>query len=674
MFDTVLVANRGEIAVRVIRTLRRLGVRAVAVYTGADEHSRHVADADVAVRLSGGYLDMSGLLEAARVTGAVAVHPGYGFLAENAEFARRCAEAGLVFVGPPPAAIEAMGDKIRAKATVSAAGVPVVPGVAEPRDDLAEAAGHIGYPVLIKPSAGGGGKGMLLVRSADALPEALQSARRTAVAAFGDGTLLVERFVERPRHIEIQVLADGHGEVIHLGERECSLQRRHQKIVEEAPSPLLDDVTRARMGAAAVEAARSVGYVGAGTVEFIVPGHRPSAAPVEFFFMEMNTRLQVEHPVTELVTGLDLVEWQLRVAAGESLPITQDEVRLTGHAIEARVYAEDPARGFLPTGGQVRVLREPTGEGVRVDSALAPGVIVSSEYDPMLAKIVAWGPDRASALRRLDAALADTTVLGVTTNLSFLRMLLAHPAVVAGDLDTGLVEREPTAVLPVPAASGRRAALAVAALVAHRDLFPPVVADPWDVPDGWRLGEPAWTSHLLSDAEGDAEVRVRRPARIGHDALTAEVAVDDADPSRVRLTWLRDDEPGLLAELAGVTRRYTFAWEGPGTIWLAGDGDTYRFELTRAGEPAARGVRGAADGVVRSPMPGTVLAVKAALGESVAEGQPLVVVEAMKMEHTVTAPMAGVVTELPAVPGRAVEMDALLAVVSVVLEEGEGTR
>ncbi len=350
-FERVLVANRGEIAVRIIRTLRALGITSVAVHTASDAGARHVVEADLAYQIPN-YLDISAIVEVAGAAGARAVHPGYGFLAENALFARRCAEAGLVFVGPPAGAIEAMGDKIRAKATVSAAGVPVVPGAAEPGDDLAT---WRHFPALIKPSAGGGGKGMVLVTAAADLPDALASARRTASAAFGDGTLLIERYIGDPRHIEIQILADGHGDVVHLGERECSLQRRHQKIIEEAPSPFVDAVTRERMGSAAVEAARAVGYIGAGTVEFIVDG-----TTGDYHFMEMNTRLQVEHPVTELVTGLDLVDLQLHVAAGQPLPFTQDEVRLTGHAVEARIYAEDPARGFLPTGGRILTLHEPT--------------------------------------------------------------------------------------------------------------------------------------------------------------------------------------------------------------------------------------------------------------------------------------------------------------------------
>ncbi|MFD1500808.1 acetyl/propionyl/methylcrotonyl-CoA carboxylase subunit alpha [Streptosporangium lutulentum] len=648
MFDTVLIANRGEIALRIIRTLRRLGIRSVAVYSDADAGARHTREADVALRLGGGYLDIGQILAAAAETGAQAVHPGYGFLAENAAFARRCAEAGLVFVGPPPEAIEAMGDKIRAKATVSAAGVPVVPGGAVPADDLAAAAERVGFPALIKPSAGGGGKGMVLVHSAAELPDALESARRTAAAAFGDATLLIERFVENPRHIEIQVMADTHGNVIHLGERECSLQRRHQKIIEEAPSPLLDAATRASMGAAAVEAARSVGYVGAGTVEFIVQG-----TTADYYFMEMNTRLQVEHPVTELVTGLDLVELQLRVAAGEPLPLAQDEVRLNGHAVEARVYAEDPSRGFLPTGGRVLALREP--EGVRVDSSLMVGGVVGSDYDPMLSKVIAWGPDRAGALRRLDGALAATTVLGVPTNIAFLRALINHPEVAAGDLDTGLVERHLDELVPgegVPAD-----VLTAAALVLHQEHVPSVPADPWDVPDGWRLGEAAWTTWRLESRDGVAEIRVRGLPETG-----AEVRSLDGDPDPSRATLSRDGGD-LLVTHGGTARRYALARDG-GTIWLGRDGDTWALTRRHLGDPADRaGVGGSADGVVRSPMPGTVLVVKTSVGEQVAEGQPLLIVEAMKMEHTVTAPIAGVVAELPARAGQAVGMDAVLAVV-----------
>ncbi|MCT9144873.1 acetyl-CoA carboxylase biotin carboxylase subunit, partial [Streptomyces violarus] len=486
MFETVLVANRGEIAVRVIRTLRSMGVRSVAVFSDADADARHVREADTAVRIgpapaSESYLSAERLLEAAVRTGAQAVHPGYGFLAENAAFAHACAEAGLVFIGPPADAISLMGDKIRAKETVQAAGVPVVPGGRDP--DLAEAARELGAPVLLKPSAGGGGKGMRLVRDLTRLEEEIASARREARASFGDDTLLVERWIDRPRHIEIQVLADAHGHVVHLGERECSLQRRHQKIIEEAPSVLLDEETRAAMGEAAVQAARSCGYRGAGTVEFIVNGSDPSS----YYFMEMNTRLQVEHPVTELITGLDLVEWQLRVAAGEPLAFAQQDVRLTGHAVEARICAEDPARGFLPSGGTVLRLREPQGDGIRTDSGLTEGTEVGSLYDPMLSKVIAYGPDRATALRKLRSALAETVTLGVQTNAGFLRRLLAHPAVIAGDLDTGLVEREVEGLIPTDVPEEVYEAAAAVRLDALTP-EPGGWTDPFSLPTGWRLG------------------------------------------------------------------------------------------------------------------------------------------------------------------------------------------
>jgi acetyl-CoA/propionyl-CoA carboxylase biotin carboxyl carrier protein len=679
MFRKVLVANRGEIAVRVIRTLRELGIASVAVYSDADESATHVREADEALRIgpaaaSESYLNIERIVAAAGSSGAEAVHPGYGFLAENARFARACADAGLVFIGPPPSAIEAMGDKIAAKAVVSAAGVPVVPGAGRAGMTDAELVAAVDprwFPVLIKPSAGGGGKGMRVVSSPAELPEALVSARRTAVAAFGDGTLLVERYVPTPRHIEIQVLADGHGNVVHLGERECSLQRRHQKIIEEAPSPLLTAAQRASMGAAAVSAARSVGYVGAGTVEFIVAGE----APDDFFFMEMNTRLQVEHPVTELVYGLDLVEWQLRVAAGEPLPFAGDAVPpMNGHAVEARVYAEDPARGFLPTGGVVLAVRSPSGPGVRVDSGLAPGVAVTSDYDPMLAKVAAWGPDRATALRRLDAALASTVVLGVGTNVAFLRGLVRDPDVVAGRLDTGLVERRIAAGdgEPAGAADASVEALAAAALARVLALEPSgPVTDPWDIPDGWRPGERAWTRFRLSPGPRTVtEVRVRGLASAG-----AEVAVGDGEPVRARASLYRASGPGgdvaaagdrghgtdLVLTYAGRTVRFAYAADGPVT-WLGRDGMAW---AVRDEPPAPlRGARaGAADGTVRAPMPGTILAVHVTAGDTVRTGQPLLVVEAMKMEHTVTAPVDGVVSELTAKAGQQVPMDETLAVI-----------
>ncbi|MFI6205208.1 biotin carboxylase N-terminal domain-containing protein [Streptomyces sp. NPDC051041] len=632
MFDTVLVANRGEIAVRVIRTLRSLGVRSVAVYSDADADARHVREADTAVRLgpapaAESYLSVERLLAAAARTGAQAVHPGYGFLAENAGFARACAEAGLVFIGPPADAIALMGDKIRAKETVREAGVPVVPGGRDPH--LAEAARDLGAPVLLKPSAGGGGKGMRLVRDLARLQEEIAAARREARASFGDDTLLVERWIDRPRHIEIQVLADGHGNVVHLGERECSLQRRHQKIVEEAPSVLLDEATRAAMGEAAVQAARSCDYRGAGTVEFIVPGNDPTS----YYFMEMNTRLQVEHPVTELVTGLDLVEWQLRVAAGEPLAFRQEDVRLTGHAIEARICAEDPARGFLPSGGTVLRLREPAGEGVRTDSGLSEGTEVGSRYDPMLSKVIAYGPDRATALRRLRAALAETVTLGVQTNAGFLRRLLAHPAVVAGELDTGLVEREADNLLATDVPEEvyeAAAAVRLDALTPKGDGW----TDPFSVPSGWRLGgEPKPVTFSLR-AGGDPVEHTPRGTRTVTDGQVS-VTLDG-----VRHTFHRAGD-----------------WLGrDGDAWHVRDHDPVAASLTRAAHAGADSLT--------APMPGTVTVVKVAVGDEVAAGQGLLVVEAMKMEHVVCAPHAGTVTELDVAPGAAVAMDQVLAVVA----------
>ncbi|WP_326958028.1 acetyl-CoA carboxylase biotin carboxylase subunit [Amycolatopsis sp. NBC_01286] len=655
MFDSVLVANRGEIAVRVIRTLRDLGIRAVAVYSDADAEARHVHEADTAVRIgpaeaARSYLSIPAIVDAAVSSGAQAVHPGYGFLAENAAFAQACEDAGLVFIGPPVAAIDAMGDKIRAKATVSKAGVPVVPGASDvdiPAGGFAAAAADVGYPLLIKPSAGGGGKGMRLVHAESELDEAIESARREAKSSFGDDTLLIERFVTTPRHIEIQVMADTFGNVIHLGERECSLQRRHQKIIEEAPSVLLDEATRDKMGTAAAEAARSVGYVGAGTVEFIMSAHNPD----EFFFMEMNTRLQVEHPVTELVTGLDLVEWQVRVAAGERLSVAQSDVSLHGHAVEARVYAEDPARGFIPTGGTVLAVHEPSGDGVRVDSWLAPGAVIGSNYDPMLAKVIAWGPDRAAALHRLDRALADTAVLGVGTNTAFLRGLLADEDVRSGRLDTELVDRRLSTLVSseVPAEF-----FVAAALDRLLELQPSgSVVDPWDVPDGWRMGAAGGVTFRLKSGQTSAVVRVAgTPA-------AATVFVDDAAPV---LVSARRDGSLLEVRQGGVFHRYRHASGPDRTVWLARDGQSFpfgeqEFVLSSRGEAAGAGP-------VVSPMPGTVLVVKVAAGDVVRAGTPLLVVEAMKMEHTVTAPIDGVVSELPVRAGQQVALDETLAVVT----------
>ncbi|PWC03264.1 acetyl/propionyl/methylcrotonyl-CoA carboxylase subunit alpha [Agromyces badenianii] len=595
-FERVLVANRGEIAVRVIRTLRRLGIRSIAVYSDADADAPHVRLADEAVRIgpaaaAASYLDPARIIDAARASGAEAIHPGYGFLSEHAGFAEACRDAGIVFVGPGVRALEIMGDKIKAKRHVAASGVPTVPGIADASLDdvaLAAAAESVGYPLLVKPSAGGGGKGMHIARDSSELAAALPAARRVALTAFGDDTLLLERLIERPRHIEVQVLADEFGEVIHLGERECSLQRRHQKVIEEAPSPLLDPETRARIGQAACDAARSVDYRGAGTVEFLVS----DTAPDEFFFIEMNTRLQVEHPVTELVTGIDLVEQQLRVAAGRPLGLSQAEVCLRGHAIEARVYAESPARGFLPSTGELLVWREPVAAGVRVDGGIRSGQRVTADYDPMLAKVIAHGADRAEALARLDAALADTVVLGVETNLGFLRRLLADPAVQRGDLDTGLIDR-----LPAP----------------ETDAAPPAVLAEVDA---FR----AESQIEAARAEGEHAWRTARGWRLG----SSSEPVPDRDGEAV------------------------FATDDDGTVWVHTSAGNWgvpavdrRVALDARLATIERG--GHADPELRAPMPGTVTAVLVADGDAVDVGDAVVAIEAMKMEHRVTASVAGIV-------------------------------
>jgi acetyl-CoA/propionyl-CoA carboxylase, biotin carboxylase, biotin carboxyl carrier protein len=649
-FDTVLVANRGEIAVRVIRTLRAMGIRSVAVFSDADAGARHVVEADVAVRIGPAparqsYLSIDALLSAVGRSGAQAVHPGYGFLSENAQFAEALSSAGVVFIGPPVAAIQTMGDKISAKAAVSAFGVPVVPGISRPGltdDDLIGGAAEVGYPVLVKPSAGGGGKGMRVVHDAVELPAALVSARREAASAFGNDALFLERFVLNPRHIEVQVLADTHGNVVHLGERDCSPQRRHQKVIEEAPSPLLDAATRARIGAAACDTARSVDYAGAGTVEFIVSADRPD----EFFFMEMNTRLQVEHPVTEMVTGLDLVELQVRVAAGEKLPFAQDDVRMDGHAIEARVYAEDPARGFLPTGGDVIALREPSRPGIRVDSGLARGTVVGSDYDPMLAKVIAHACDRPTALRELDGALAGTVVLGLTTNIEFLRFLLADPDVAAGRLDTGLLDRRTPEFAPLPPGDDE---LIAAAAYRWVQAWPVTPAGPWDVPSGWRIGGRAPTT-----------IRLRAGDRTDHVALTgspddATATVESRETRTLRASL---DDERLAVTIDGLRTDYVVAAVG-GQVWLARAGRVALVEEVREA-PVRADDEHSGDAELTSPMPGAVVAVGVADGDRVEAGTVVVTVEAMKMEHALAAPVDGVV-ELIVSVGEQVKVGQVLA-------------
>ncbi|GAB3308446.1 ATP-grasp domain-containing protein [Epidermidibacterium keratini] len=694
MFDKVLIANRGEIACRIIRTLDELGIESVAVYSDADRDAKHVGMATEAVHLGPtnareSYLNIDKVIAAAKDTGAQAIHPGYGFLAENAAFAQACADAGIVFIGPSASAIETMGDKISAKNTVSAAGVPVVPGKSEPGmtdDDLVAAAQDVGFPVLIKPSAGGGGKGMYVVEDEKSLRSSVESARREAASSFGDDTLFIERYVNDPRHIEVQVLADNHGNTIHLGERECSLQRRHQKIIEEAPSPLLDEQTRARIGQAAVDTAASVDYSGAGTVEFIVSADRPD----EFFFMEMNTRLQVEHPVTEMVTGVDLVEQQLRVASGEKLSLTQDDIKLTGHAIEARVYAENPDRDFLPTGGKVLELDEATdwvegtefdvavltedGElverlltpnapdgSVRVDTSLLDGLDVATTYDPMISKVIVHGDDRGDALRRLDDVLADYVVFGVVTNVNFLRALINHPAVQSGDLDTGLVGRELDNLVKQPVPLEIMAAFAARQLVpADASALP--TADPWTDISGWRASrERPWQRRQVRGPDGSAIVIDFRPEADwgGWEPFGFEMRIGEQAHDVVVESYADGADVDLTVDGADLATTVLML-PSEDSLWIHDPDGTYAFQNV---EPEAQLGGAAASGEVRSPMPGTVIAVRTEPGAEVAEGDPLVVVEAMKMEHVLTAPIAGVVGDFEAAVGAQVAVDELLMTV-----------
>ncbi|OMH24179.1 hypothetical protein BKD30_09865 [Tersicoccus phoenicis] len=712
LFSTVLVANRGEIACRVIATLHRLGIEAIAVYSEADVGARHVLEADRAVligpaaaRLS--YLDVDAVIRAAKDTGAEAIHPGYGFLSENPELAEACDRAGIVLIGPGKRALETMADKIRAKAHVAAHGVPVVPGVddadlageqaeSEADDDgagvgvrdarLIAAADRVGYPLLVKPSAGGGGKGMVAVTAPGDLPAALRTARRTAAAAFGDDTVLLERLITSPRHIEVQVLADEHGTVIHLGERECSLQRRHQKVIEEAPSPLISAATRAELGAAACRAAASVDYRGAGTVEFIVSADEPE----RFHFLEMNTRLQVEHPVTEMITGVDLVEEQVRVAAGHPLRLTQDDVTVTGHAVEARLYAEDPAAGFLPTAGTVVALTEPAGPGVRVDSGILPGAVVGTDYDPMLAKIIAHGEDRAQALDRLAAALAQTVVFGVGTNVDALQALVAHPAVRAGDLDTGLIDRSLDELTGWRPDDADVAGIAVALIAAGGqpaggaspdaalDLGTGAGAAParsralggtpdapaagaWARAAGFRLGGRVDRLRLRDGAGNDRAVTVTQAAPGSGTSASPQgpAVLVDGEPVTPTGPWevLAD---GDAVHAHGPRPANPHPATGQPSTGHPSPGHPHTVTLHRIDRAAvlaaarARAVRAAtgADPDVRTPMPGTVVAVPATAGATVTAGAPLVVVEAMKMEHTLTAPADGVVAVHVAVGDR----------------------
>jgi len=624
LFSKILIANRGEIAVRVARTLRRLGVESVAVFSDADQDAVHARAADRAVRV-GSYLDIEGVIAAAVAVGADAIHPGYGFLSERPAFARACVDAGLTFVGPSADAMALLGDKVAAKEVAAAAGVPVVPGLSAGAAgalsdfDIVEWARGERLPLLLKAAAGGGGKGMRVVRSLDDLSEALGAARREAVAAFGDDRLLVERYLERSRHIEVQLIADAHGTAVHLGERECSLQRRHQKVIEEAPSPVVDAALRERMGSAACALARAAGYVGAGTVELIAERDDPAS----FYFLEVNARLQVEHPVTELVTGLDLVELQLRVAAGEPLGFSQSDVSLSGHAVEARVYAEDPAHGFLPSIGRVVAYREPA--GVRVDSGIEEGSEVTAHYDPLLAKVIACAPDRATALSGLERALAELRVVGPTTNAAYLRALLARPEVRAGELDTELIERLGDAVAPpVPAVD--LAGLAVVALLGS-----PRADDPWDSLEGWRLGG------------------VRAPARMRLSGPDGEVSA--VAPS----VGVRRVPGGLGIEGEGGVARTVEVHPDGEVVWLVDDGVPSRWAVAvdRAGARTA-------GGSLNAPMPGTVIDVRTEPGATVAEGDTLVVLESMKMELAIQAPADGVVSDVFVATGDRVAQSAPL--------------
>jgi acetyl-CoA/propionyl-CoA carboxylase, biotin carboxylase, biotin carboxyl carrier protein len=656
MFSSVLVANRGEIAVRVIRTLKRLGVRSVAVYSDADVGAPHVELADVAVRLgpaaaAQSYLSTERVLAAARETGAKAIHPGYGFLSENPGFARACAREGIIFIGPPASAIERLGDKVSAKLLAEAAGVPVLAGLQRPgltnEEILAFAEGEADrLPLMIKAAAGGGGRGMRIVRDISQLPEALGSARREALAGFGDDTLLVERYVERARHIEVQLLADAHGTVLHLGERECTLQRRHQKVVEESPSPVVTEARRRRLGEAAVALAVEAGYVGAGTAEFLMAADDPD----DIAFLEVNARLQVEHPVTEAVTGLDLVEQQLLVACGQPLAITQDDIALRGHSIEVRVCAEDPASGFLPASGTVHRYREPIAPGIRVDSGIRQGSTVGANYDSLLAKVIATGRDRAEALARLHAALGDLRILGVTTNSGFLARLLALPAVRVGDMDTGLIERDEADRLP-SRGTAREAATAAAALEAL-SLYERCGGDPWESLVGFRLDGGAtldW-EFAVDGFDGHVDVKTRgEPGR-------ALVSVDEE--SELSLVALRTTDGRVLVTVDGQGSTWDHASDGH-HHFLAAGADAFSVSLV---EHVLENAGASAEGALEAPMPGTVLDVRVGVGDAVTANDVLVVMESMKMELSLSAPADCTVAEVSVAAGDGVKQGQTLVV------------
>jgi 3-methylcrotonyl-CoA carboxylase alpha subunit len=654
VIQKLLIANRGEIACRIMRTAKRLDIRTVAVYSDADAGAMHVAQADEAVHIGASpaaqsYLVGERVIDAALRAGADAIHPGYGFLAENANFAASCIAAGLRFVGPAPEAIRSMGSKAGAKALMAAAGVPIVPGYHEPEADdatLLTAANDVGFPLLVKASAGGGGKGMRVVHEAAALPEALASARREARAAFGDDSMLLERYIPNARHIEVQIFFDNHGHGVHLFERDCSAQRRYQKVLEEAPAPGLDDDMRGSMYAAALAAGHAVGYSGAGTVEMIA-GHDA------FFFMEMNTRLQVEHPVTEQITGLDLVEWQLRVAANEPLPMAQADIVQRGHAIEVRVYAEDPTRGFLPATGTLQHLRFPTHDAdVRIDTGVRLGDAISIHYDPMIAKVITTGADRDAALVALRRALAGTQVAGLTTNVAFLGALARHRALAEGRVHTAMLDTEGAALAQVEL-SPRSILTAACAWFAIRDANARREASPWACTDGWRLNQGYLEPLTLRSPDGEDHlvdfIVEQGKQKLALAGTTTAVAFTRIDDERVRIT------------LDGTARSVSVAIQHS-TLTLFETDATTRFEVI---DPLAINTTGSADsGSLNAPMPGKILATHVSAGQTVQRGDALVLMEAMKMEHTISAPGDGVVAELCYGAGDTVDEGAVLVVLS----------
>ena len=667
MFHKILIANRGEIACRVIATARRLGVATVAVYSDADAHARHVDLADEAwpigpARAQESYLAIDKIMAAARQSGADAIHPGYGFLSENPAFAAACADAGLCFIGPPIEAMRQMGSKAAAKALMQRAGVPILPGYHGDAQDLAtlaSAAEEIGFPVMIKASAGGGGKGMRIVEGAEALGEACEGARREALASFGDDRLLIEKYLVNPRHIEVQVFADQHGEIVAFFERDCSIQRRHQKIVEETPAWGLDPPHRRAMAEAAITAARAVAYVGAGTVEFLAQDDR-------FYFLEMNTRLQVEHPITEMISRQDLVEWQLRVACGERLPLTQPKLAMRGHAIEARIYAEDPDRGFLPSTGLLLHLRQPReDENVRIDTGVRQGDRITQDYDPLIAKLIVWGEDRAAALQRLKSGLAEYEIVGVATNLDLLRAIAAHPAFIAGESDVGFIERHRDRLIPSPPTQSEETAiLAAGAMARLGDLQAKAAAEtlksgdpwsPWGVGDAWRI-EGRGGHDIIFNREG--ENKTLRAQALPDRSYRLET------PAKAIVASAVETEEEMSLRVDGVLRKVRVVREDFGlVVVLAGRNHFLRYVDPLA--PPSVDISGPLQ--LTAPLPARVTRILVGTGDFVKKGAPLVVLEAMKMEITLTAPSDGVVADIKYGEGDVAPEGAEL----VVLDAGE---